>query len=155
MKRDGFGAIGHSLGGHNAIFTAAFDPRIRVVISSCGFDSFRDYFAAIRASGSRARLDAGAIHAAAGELRGKLDGVPFDFHEVLAVLAPRRVFISAPLSTTISKPAAWIEMVAAARPVFGLFGASEALEVEHPAGGHDFPETIREQAYRLLEKDLR
>jgi hypothetical protein len=35
-----FGAIGHSLGGHNAIFTAVFDPRLSVVVSSCGFDSF-------------------------------------------------------------------------------------------------------------------
>src|SRR5207237_6160302 len=37
------GAIGHSLGGHNAIYTAVFDDRIRVVVSSCGFDSFVDY----------------------------------------------------------------------------------------------------------------
>ena len=33
-----FGALGHSLGGHNAIFTAVFDPRLKVVVSSCGFD---------------------------------------------------------------------------------------------------------------------
>jgi cephalosporin-C deacetylase-like acetyl esterase len=39
----GFGAIGHSLGGHNGLFTAAFDERIRVVVTSCGFDSFRDF----------------------------------------------------------------------------------------------------------------
>src|SRR5205807_193368 len=37
------GAIGHSLGGHNAIYTAVFDQRIRVIVSSCGFDSFLDY----------------------------------------------------------------------------------------------------------------
>ena len=32
-------AIGHSLGGHNALFVAAFDKRIRAVITSCGFTS--------------------------------------------------------------------------------------------------------------------
>ena len=37
------GAIGHSLGGHNAIFIALFDERIRAVVSSCGFDDFPHY----------------------------------------------------------------------------------------------------------------
>ena len=38
-----FASIGHSLGGHNSIYTAAFDPRIAVVVSSCGLDSYQDY----------------------------------------------------------------------------------------------------------------
>src|SRR5690606_29056413 len=38
------GAIGHSLGGHNAIFTAVFEPRIKAVVSSCGFTSFGKYY---------------------------------------------------------------------------------------------------------------
>ena len=38
------GCIGHSLGGHNAIFTAVFDQRIRAVVSSCGFNAFHRYF---------------------------------------------------------------------------------------------------------------
>jgi dienelactone hydrolase len=36
-----YGAIGHSLGGHNSVYTALFDPRLAVVVSSCGLDSFR------------------------------------------------------------------------------------------------------------------
>src|SRR5262249_24299011 len=43
VATNAFGAIGHSLGGHNGIYTAAFDERIRVVVSSCGLDSFVDY----------------------------------------------------------------------------------------------------------------
>src|SRR5438477_54461 len=38
------GCIGHSLGGHNAIFTAFFDDRIKVVVSNCGFTSFPKYY---------------------------------------------------------------------------------------------------------------
>ncbi|MEP6755971.1 MAG: acetylxylan esterase, partial [Chthonomonadales bacterium] len=38
------GAIGHSLGGHNALFTAAFDPRIKCVVTSCGFTAFARYY---------------------------------------------------------------------------------------------------------------
>ena len=38
------GAIGHSLGGHNAMFTAVFEPRIKAVVSSCGFTRFHKYY---------------------------------------------------------------------------------------------------------------
>ncbi|KUK77515.1 MAG: Dipeptidyl aminopeptidase/acylaminoacyl-peptidase [Proteiniphilum acetatigenes] len=37
------GVIGHSLGGHNALFVAAFDPRIKVIVSSCGW-TLMDYY---------------------------------------------------------------------------------------------------------------
>ncbi len=39
-----FGTIGHSLGGHNSVYTAVFDDRLKVVVSSCGLDSFLDYY---------------------------------------------------------------------------------------------------------------
>jgi pimeloyl-ACP methyl ester carboxylesterase len=42
-RAGGYGAIGHSLGGHNAVWTALFEPRVTCVVSSCGLDSFRDY----------------------------------------------------------------------------------------------------------------
>src|SRR5207248_10006719 len=35
------GVIGHSLGGHNALFLATFEPRIAAVVTSCGFTSFQ------------------------------------------------------------------------------------------------------------------
>ncbi len=40
------GCIGHSLGGHNSLYVATFDERIRVVVTSCGFNSFSHYYAA-------------------------------------------------------------------------------------------------------------
>src|SRR5699024_1710380 len=43
VRADGVLAMGHSLGGHNSLFTAAHDPRVRAVVTSCGFDSFSDY----------------------------------------------------------------------------------------------------------------
>ena len=46
VKPAAFAAIGHSLGGHNSIYTAVFDERIKVIVSSCGFDSYLDYIPA-------------------------------------------------------------------------------------------------------------
>ncbi len=49
------GAIGHSLGGHNAIFTAVFDERIKVVVSSCGFTALARYRGGETAAGRISR----------------------------------------------------------------------------------------------------
>src|SRR5262249_5721107 len=38
------GVIGHSLGGHNALFVAAFDERLKIIVSSCGWTPFHDYY---------------------------------------------------------------------------------------------------------------
>ena len=38
------GSIGHSLGGHNTLFLAAFDQRIKAAVSNCGFTSFPKYY---------------------------------------------------------------------------------------------------------------
>ncbi len=34
-------AVGHSLGGHNALCTAVFEPRLKAVVTSCGFTTFK------------------------------------------------------------------------------------------------------------------
>ncbi len=42
ISRIGF--MGHSLGGQEALFATAVDPRIRVAVSSCGFSSYKAIF---------------------------------------------------------------------------------------------------------------
>jgi pimeloyl-ACP methyl ester carboxylesterase len=79
------GALGHSLGGHGTIFLAAYDERVRAAACNCGGSFFRHnprveawardrwyvYFKPIRS----------------GLLEGKLP--PIDFHEIMALIAPR------------------------------------------------------------------
>ncbi|MGL4462081.1 MAG: alpha/beta hydrolase family protein, partial [Planctomycetia bacterium] len=38
------GCIGHSLGGHNTMFTAVFEPRLVAMVSCCGFTAFGKYY---------------------------------------------------------------------------------------------------------------
>ena len=145
-----YGAIGHSLGGHNAIYTAVFDPRIRVVVSSCGFDSFMDYM-----NGNIKGWTSDRYMPKLLEYQNRLADIPFDFHELIAALAPRPVFINAPLGDTNFKWSSVDEIVKAAAPVYRLYQASENLQVEHSDCGHDFPPQIRETAYRCLDQYLR
>ncbi|MEO7393739.1 MAG: alpha/beta fold hydrolase, partial [Chitinophagaceae bacterium] len=43
VDAENIGVIGHSLGGHNSIFVGAFDTRLKIVVSSCGWTPF-DYY---------------------------------------------------------------------------------------------------------------
>jgi hypothetical protein len=150
VKTNGFGAIGHSLGGHNAVFTAAFDERIQIVVSSCGLDSFLDYM-----DGQIAGWTSARYMPRLRAFQDRLPELPFDFPEVLAVLAPRVCLLSAPRGDTNFKWRSVQAVAAAARPVFALHGMPESLRVEHPDCGHVFPPALREKAYAMLDEVLR
>ncbi len=152
----GFAAVGHSLGGHNAIFTAVFDERITVVVSSCGFDSFQDYF-----DGAESNWFFGKgwcqirYMPRLSNYRDKLEAIPFDFPELLGAIAPRPMFVNSPLRDDNFRWRSVDRCVAAARPVYKLFGAEGNLTVVHPDCDHDFPDDVRQQAYRVIDSVLK
>lgn len=156
VRPGGFGAIGHSLGGHNAVFTAVFDPRLKLVISSCGLDSFQDYYRGqpeVWQPGRGWTQERYMPRLAA--FRDRLADLPFDFPELIGALAPRVCFLSAPLRDANFHWDSVDAIAAAARPVYDLFEAGPNLIVEHPDCDHDFPPDVRERAYRLLDATLR
>jgi hypothetical protein len=89
------------------------------------------------------------------DYRGRLKDIPFDFHEMIGALAPRNVFISAPIKDSNFRYQSVDRVVEAARPIFQLYGAVNNLEVEHPDCDHDFPEVMRLKAFDLFEKTLK
>ncbi len=148
-------AIGHSLGGHNSVYTAVFDERLKVVITSCGLDSFLDYYGGDEKNWypEKGWCQTRYMPKLAA-YRGRLNEIPFDFHELIGALAPRHVLIVAPREDSNFRAASVDRIAAAARPIFKLHGHADRLRVKQPAGGHDFPTAMREEAYRLLSSVL-
>ena len=152
----GFGAIGHSLGGHNSVYTAVFDERITAVVSSCGLDSFLDYY-----GGDPRRWQPGQgwtqplYMPRLADFHDRLDQIPFDFHELIGALAPRRVLIVAPTRDHNFQAASVDRIAHAAGEVYALYGHPKRLTVLHPDCEHDFPNEVREQAYEALSEVLR
>lgn len=150
------GAVGHSLGGHNSVYTAVFDDRLKVIVSSCGLDSYLDYYGGdeknwVPEKGwcqTRYMLKL-------ADYKGRLADIPFDFHEMIGALAPRHVLIVAPLKDSNFKHESVDRIVAAAKPVFKLYGHEGRLRVEHPDCPHDFPQVMREEAYKLFDAVLK
>ena len=151
----GFGTIGHSLGGHNSVYTAVFDDRLTAVVSSCGLDSFLDYY-----KGDPKNWDPEKgwcqtrYMRKLADYKGRLAEIPFDFHEMVGALAPRHVFIIAPTKDSNFRADSVDRIADAARPVFRLHGHEKRLSVEHPECEHDFPQEMREAAYKLFDTVL-
>ncbi len=150
VASDRIGVIGHSLGGYNALFLAAFDERVKVVVSSCGFTSFVKYRGGDLTGWSH-RGHMPRIATVYGKDPAKM---PFEFSEVLAAIAPRALFINAPLHDDIFDVTGAGDCVAAALAVYALFDKGNGLVVHHPNCRHDFPPTVREAAYRFVDAVL-
>ncbi|MDR3634860.1 MAG: dienelactone hydrolase family protein [Isosphaeraceae bacterium] len=148
---DHVGVIGHSLGGHNAIFTALFDGRLKAVVSSCGFNSFADYYKGNIAGWSHK----GYMPRLKEICQLDLAKVPFDFPELIGALAPRGFFTNSPLHDANFEVAGVRTCIASAEPVYRLLGTTDRLKAIYPDAEHDFPPDARQQAYEFLDSLLK
>jgi pimeloyl-ACP methyl ester carboxylesterase len=148
---DRVGCIGHSLGGHNTLFTAVFDPRIKVAVTCCGFTSFHRYKGGDLKGWTSARY----MPLITTKYNNSPDKMPFDFAEVLAAIAPRAVFVVAPLHDDNFDITGVHDCVHTAKPIFRLLGVPNHLEAVHPDAPHEFPDAQRRQSYNFLDEYLK
>ncbi len=141
--------IGHSLGGHNTLFVGLFDERIRVMVTSCGFTLFAKYMQGDLTGWTHD----GYMPAIASEFDKDPAKMPFDFPGILGALAPRTVFISAPVNDDNFEVSGVRDCVAAALPIFRLYDAEDRLIAVYPDAGHDFPDAERMQAYTHIRNN--
>jgi dienelactone hydrolase len=150
VDADRIGVIGHSLGGHNALFTAVFDERLRAIIPSCGFTPFHDYYGGKIGGWTSDRY----MPRIRDVYMNNADSMPFDFYGVLGALATRGLYSNSPVGdsnfdvTGVRKAlaeASWLGQE--------LSLPGEQLVVNTPDAGHDFPEEIRQAAYEWLAQE--
>jgi dienelactone hydrolase len=142
------GAIGHSLGGHNAMLTAVFEPRIKAIVSSCGFCTFlKDDVPSWTGKVYMPRIKT--------EFDNDAKKLPFDYTEVVASFAPRPFFASASVDDSDFDVSGVRDVMQAAAKVYDLFGAPDKLVGHYPQGPHAFPTEARSTAYNWLDSRLK
>jgi len=148
VDTDRIGVIGHSLGGHNALFTALYDPRLKAVVSNCGFSSMRkDDLPSWSGPVYMPRIKS--------EFGNDVSKLPFDFHEVVAAIAPRAVLAIAAEKDNDFDASGVRDVMAAAAVVYKLHKAEDRLSAHYPKGPHAFPPDARKIAYEFLDKHLK
>jgi hypothetical protein len=160
------GSVGHSHGGITTLFAMAFDERVKVGASNCGFDTFRIDGNVWRWSHATALLPrlgfyVGSPHINMDFYRAVPDSeviqTPFEMHELLALIAPRPLFLSTSDEDFVFPNAGWSARRSLARlePVYELLKATGNIEGHFFKGGHSFPEEVSSRAYEWLERWLK
>jgi acetyl esterase/lipase len=140
--------IGHSLGGHNALFTAAFDERITAAVTSCGWTPFHYYYGGKKlANWAQDRY----MPAIRDVYHSNPDEVPFDLTEVIGAIAPRAVFSNSPKLDANFEIAGVRSAIPEIESVYKLLGAADRFVVTSPDCEHSFPVKIRREAYGFVE----
>ncbi|MFD0673046.1 alpha/beta hydrolase [Cohnella sp. GCM10027633] len=149
---EAIGAIGHSFGGYNSYFLAGMDRRIKAVVSSCGFSPFTgDPQPEHWGHRPYPYTHIPKISADLAE-----DRVPFEFHEIAALCAPVPFFNYAGQDDHIFPH--WRSVGEGMHELMKLYrrlGREDRFRSYIGAGGHDFPDEIRELAYSFLDRWLK
>jgi hypothetical protein len=139
-------ALGHSRLGKAALWAGAQDARFAVTVSNdsgCGGASlFRhrdpagEDIAAITTAFPHWFVPSFASYA------GREEHLPVDQHQLLAAIAPRRVWVASAVDDRWADPLGEHLAVSAAAPAFGLYGFEPGDGIGHHlrSGGHDLTE---------------
>jgi cephalosporin-C deacetylase-like acetyl esterase len=152
VDEERIGVIGHSHGGHNAIFAAALDDRIKAAVSNCGLSVLSEEEERMEWS-----LEEGYIYIP--KLRRYFlenTDPPFDLHEVAALIAPRPwLNISSYFDKAYGNQEFLAEVGTQLYQVYNLYKASKAFGYYMHGNDHSFPKSARELAYGWLDRWLK
>ncbi|MDQ3750571.1 MAG: prolyl oligopeptidase family serine peptidase [Acidobacteriota bacterium] len=166
VDRKRIGSIGHSHGGYTTLFAMAFDERITAGASNCGFDTFRVDGNTFRWSKATALMPLLGFYVSNPRINmdfyravpdSSVADVPFEMHELLALIAPRPLLLSTSDEDFVFPNGGWSVRRALARikPVYELLDAPENLSSYFFDGGHNFTAEASSNAYAWLERRLK
>jgi dienelactone hydrolase len=137
VDKSRIGCIGHSLGGKEALFLAAFDPRIKVTVSSEGGigQEFSNWDAEWYLGPDIRKPD-----------------FPLKNNQVLALIAPRPFLLLGGNSADGDRSWPYILSV---KPIYAVLGAGDAIAFFNHGQGHAYPPEAQKRAYEWIDRWLK
>ncbi len=143
--------VGYALGATIGLYSAAFDERIAGIASICGFTPMRLDTAEKGTEGIRAFSHLHGLIPRLGFFVGVENRIPYDFHEILACIAPRPLFVIAPQwdrDATLRDVEQCVEEVG---KVYKLYDAEQKLERFLPNDYNHFSGAMQEKVMDWLK----
>jgi dienelactone hydrolase len=147
--------FGYTLGGTVGLYAAALDERIKGVISICGFTPMRLSGKEKGIEGIQAYSHLHGLLPKLGFFVGYEKRTPYDFHEILAAIAPRPVLIIAP---QLDKEAPFQDVkqcVEEVRKVYQLHNKNSSLDFYTPNDYNRFSLQMRQKMFNWIDVTLK
>jgi acetyl esterase/lipase len=147
-------AVGHSLGGHNALFLAAFDKRIDVAVSSGGFEPIATDTDAERWSRSSWFVYSPALRNIVTQPAPRK--VPFDFSSLIGAIYPRAVMVvQGTQDPTWTHEDLIPEHLKSVEEAYQRTKIAGQFDLSMFKGGHEFPEPEQRDAVEFVRERCR
>jgi pimeloyl-ACP methyl ester carboxylesterase len=146
--------FGYSLGGNVAIYEAALDARVKGIVTVSGFTPMRTDVAA-RGDGGVARYsqERGLIPKL-GFFIGHEAQIPYDYPDLLGMIAPRPVLVVQPQLDRDATPADVEKAVGQAKQVYSLYGAGDKIAIDEPWDYNRLPNKTLDEAVKWMSANL-
>jgi dienelactone hydrolase len=144
--------MGYALGAKVGLLTTAMDDTVRGVVAVSGLFPMRLHTPAKGTEGLEHYAHLHGLLPRLGFFVAQEQRVPFDYDEVLALAAPKRVLIVAPELDRFAPVDDVRTHVAAAREVYQSHGQAGALQLWTPRDFNRFPRQLQEDVFTYLQQ---
>lgn len=146
---------GYSMGGAVAIYAAALDTRVKGVVSVAGFTPMRTDTAATGTGGVARYSNVRDFIPKLGFFVGHESQIPYDFNDLLAMIAPRPALIVQPLLDREATPADVSAAVKQADDIYSLYGAGSKLSLSEPWDINRLPNKTLEETVQWMSTNAK
>jgi len=145
---------GYSLGGTVGLFSAALDERISGIVSVCGFTPMRLNVPGKTAEGIYEYSHLHGLLPRLGFFVKNETRIPFDFHDILAAIAPRPVLVVAPTMDQYASFADIQNCMAEVNKIYNLYRQNDKVELFAPEDYNRFSEEMMEKVIDWIKKSI-
>jgi cephalosporin-C deacetylase-like acetyl esterase len=147
--------FGYSMGANIALYTAVLDPRVKGVVSLCGFTPMRTDTEDKGAGGIARYFREHDLLPRMGAFAGKEAQLPYDYDELIAAIAPRPVYILSPQFDRDASPADVRLAVKQAKKVYTLYNAPDNVMLDEPWDYNRLPQTTQDQVIKWMVEKMK
>jgi pimeloyl-ACP methyl ester carboxylesterase len=146
--------FGYTLGGTVGLYAAALDDRIAGVVSICGFTPMRTDTPDKGTSGMTRYSSEYGILPRLGLFAGKEANLPYDYDDLIALIAPRPVLVVQPQRDRDVTPSDVRATVERARNIFILKNVTDKLGFLEPDDYGRFTSATQDQAINWMKRNF-
>lgn len=143
---------GYALGGTVGLYSAALDNRVAGVFSVAGFTPMRTDSKGATAEGIYSYSHLHGLLPRLGFFAGHESRIPYDYHEVLAAIAPRPVLLISPTWDQYASLKDIKQAVDEAGSVYRLYKGSGKIQFETPEDYNRFSPEMKETAVKWAKE---